>query len=281
MSFKSLTTIVTSAAAVPKAMAAAAGLARLHDAHLEVLALGVDRTQIGYSYLGGGGVLMQVALDRAEAEARAVEAAAKTTLEAEGLGLRWSVEGAVAQAGGLGELVALRARFADLVVLPQPYGKGASADSEAVLEAALFEGQAPVLVLPDAHTLTRLPERIVIGWNQSREAMVAVRRALPLLKAARRVEIAVIDPPHHGPERSDPGGMLCQMLVRHGVKAEVAVLARSMPRISDVLNRHLREIDADLLVMGAYGHSRFREAILGGATRNMLEQAEVPVFMAH
>ena len=281
MSFKSLTTIVTSEAETRETVAGAARLARLFDAHLDVLALGVDRTQVGYSYLGTGGVLMQVALERAEAEARAAEAAAKAALEAEAPGLRWSVEGAVAQAGGLGDLVALRARFADLVVVQRPYGKGRPSEAEAVLEAALFEGQAPVLVLPEGKPLSHLPERIVIGWNQSREAMVAVRRALPLLKSAKAVEIAVIDPPHHGPERSDPGGMLCQMLVRQGVKAEVSVLARSMPRISDVLNRHLREIDADLLVMGAYGHSRFREAILGGATRNMLEQAEVPVFMAH
>jgi nucleotide-binding universal stress UspA family protein len=111
--------------------------------------------------------------------------------------------------------------------------------------------------------------------------MVAVRRALPFLKQAQLVNIAVIDPPQHGPERSDPGGALCQMLVRHGVKAEVSVLARTMPRVSDMLNRHLRDLDADLLVMGAYGHSRFREAILGGATRNMLEMAEAPMLMAH
>ncbi len=281
MSYKSLTTIVTSAAEAPATLAAASALSLVLDAHLDVLALGVDRTQTGYSYLGGGSVLMQVALDRATAEAQEVEAAAKAALGAGPMALRWGVEGAVAQLGGLGDLVALRARFADLVVLPRPYGKGKGMEAEAVLEAALFEGQAPVLVLPEGQTMTRLPERIVIGWNQSREAMVAVRRALPLLKKAKLVDIAVIDPPHHGPERSDPGGMLCQMLVRHGVKAEVSVLARSMPRISDVLTRHLRDFDADLLVMGAYGHSRFREAILGGATRNMLEQAEVPVFMAH
>ena len=70
-------------------------------------------------------------------------------------------------------------------------------------------------------------------------------------------------------------------LRQHGVKAEVSVLAKSLPRVSDVLARQVRDLDADLLVMGAYGHSRFREAILGGATRNMLEQAEVPVFLAH
>ena len=111
--------------------------------------------------------------------------------------------------------------------------------------------------------------------------MVAVRRALPFLKRADLVNITVIDPPAQAPERSDPGGLLCQMLVRHGVKAEVSVLARTLPRVSDVLNRARARQNADMLVMGAYGHSRFREAILGGATRDMLEQAEVPVFMAH
>jgi nucleotide-binding universal stress UspA family protein len=60
----------------------------------------------------------------------------------------------------------------------------------------------------------------------------------------------------------------------------VTVLARSLPRVSDVLARHVLDENADMLVMGAYGHSRFREAILGGATRNMLEQATVPVLMA-
>jgi len=75
--------------------------------------------------------------------------------------------------------------------------------------------------------------------------------------------------------------MLSQYLARHGVHAEVSVLAKTLPRTSEVLSRHARDENADLIVMGAYGHSRFREAILGGATRNMLEMADIPVFMAH
>ena len=281
MAYKTLTTIVTSDDDNARAAVDAAGRVALAlDAHLDVLALGVDRTQAGYSYIGGGAVMLQVAMEKAEADARTAEAAARATLSSAPVDLRWSLESAVAQVGALGELVALRARFADLVVLPRPYGKGRGVEAEAVIESALFEGQAPVLVLPESGAMTKLPERVVIGWNQSREAMVAVRRALPLLQAAQLVNIAVIDPPQHGPERSDPGGMLCQMLVRHGVKAEVSVLARSMPRVSDVLARHVTDADAGLLVMGAYGHSRFREAILGGATRAMLEQAQVPVLMA-
>lgn len=282
MDYRSILTVVTDPTRADAAITGAAAIAAAQDAHLDILALGVDRTQVGYSYIGSGAVVLQAAIDRAESDAKEVEAAARRALSAQLPTLRWTVEAAFTQLGALTDLVAQRARFADLVILPRPYGAAQGPEAEAVVEAALFEGRAPVLVLPDAGAgRAATPRRAVIAWNQSAEAMVAVRKALPLLKQADLVNIAVIDPPQHGPERSDPGGMLCQMLVRHGVKAEVSVLARTLPRISDILARHVRDQNADLLVMGAYGHSRFREAILGGATRNMLEQAEVPVLMAH
>jgi nucleotide-binding universal stress UspA family protein len=282
MAYKSILTVLTRAADADLAISAAAKLAQSQDAHLDVLVLGVDRTQVGYSYIGSGAIMMQVSLDRAEAEARETEAAARAALGAQAPGLRSSVEAAVTQLGALGEIVAQRARFADLVVLPRPYGEGKGAEAEAVIESAMFEGKVPVLVLPEKGLGNAAePKRVIVAWNQSAEAMTATRLALPLLKAAQMVDITVVDPPPHGPERSDPGGLLCQMLVRHGVHAEVSVLARSLPRVSDVLARHIWDQNADLLVMGAYGHSRFREAILGGATRNMLEKAEIPVLMAH
>ncbi|MCF8511881.1 MAG: universal stress protein [Rhodobacteraceae bacterium] len=282
MAYKSILTVLTRAADAALAIGAAARLAQAQDAHLDIMVLGVDRTQVGYTYIGSGAIMMQVSLDRAEAEARETETAVKAALAAQPAGLRASVEAAVTQLGALGEIVAQRARFADLVVLPRPYGEGKGADAEAVIESSMFEGKAPVLVLPEKGLgAAAEPKRVIVAWNQSAEAMIAARQALPFLKAAERVEITVIDPPPHGPERSDPGGLLCQLLVRHGVHAEVSVLARSLPRVSDVLVRHILDQNADLLVMGAYGHSRFREAILGGATRNMLEKAEIPVFMAH
>lgn len=282
MAYKSILTVLTRAADAALSISSAARLARAQDAHLDILVLGVDRTQVGYSYIGSGAVLMQVSLDRAEAEARETEAAVKQALNAQAPGLRASVEAAVTQLGALGDIISQRARFADLVVLPRPYGDGKGAEAEAVIESAMFEGKAPVLVLPDGGLgAADQPKRIIVAWNQSAEAMTATRMALPFLKAAEMVDITVVDPPPHGPERSDPGGLLCQMLVRHGVHAEVSVLARSLPRVSDILARHVWDQNADMLVMGAYGHSRFREAILGGATRNMLEKAEVPVLMAH
>ena len=258
---------------------AAVTLARSHSAHLETLALGIDQTQVGYFYAGASAIIYQETIERAQAEAEQVEAALRNRLGREDI--LWSSDRAVAQLGGIAGLVAQRARFADLVVLPRPYGAGRGPAEEAILEAALFDGQAPVLVLPDGLADPPKAERILIAWNQAPEALVAVRRALPLLKQARQVEITIIDPPAHGVERSDPGGMLSQFLSRHGVRADVTVLARTLPSIVDVLNRHALDMQSDLVVMGAYGHSRFREAILGGATRDMLEESKVPVFMAH
>ncbi|MDF1619073.1 universal stress protein [Pseudothioclava nitratireducens] len=279
MAYKTLLTIVTDMAAAQSQLETAIGLARREDAHLDVMCMGVDRTQTGYYYAGATAFVQQETMDRAQDDARKIEAAVTERLKAEDI--RWAAEAVVSQIGAIASAVGLRARFADLVVAGLPYGEGRGPEVEAVVEAALFEGHAPVLIVPDGYTGAVSGKRVVVAWNQSSEAMNAIRKALPELKAANLVDITIIDPPAHGPERSDPGGQLSQMLSRHGIHAEVSVLAKTLPRVSDVLNRHVRDTKADLVVMGAYGHSRFREAILGGATRSMLEKATVPVLMAH
>lgn len=279
MSYKSLLTVLTNTGIADAPLAQMIALARVQDAHAEALCLGVDRTQTGYYYAGANAMILQETLARATVEAADLLAYANRVLD--GSGVRWSAEDGVAQIADLGRHVAHRARFSDLVVMPQPYGPDRGAEVEPIVEAALFEGHAPVLVVPDRHEPKDRLATILVAWNESVEALTAIRRALPFLKEAEAVRIVIIDPPQHGPERSDPGGLLSQMLARHGVRCEIDVLSKTLTRVSDVLNRHATDTDADMIVMGAYGHSRFREAILGGATRNMLEKAKVPVFMAH
>ena len=288
MSYKSILTIVTNPATAEASILAAAQMALGFDAHLEVLALGVDQTQVGYSYIGAGAILTEFSLERAEADARAAADAASKALAEIDPALRYSVETVVAEMGSLTAVVGNAASFVDLVVQNRPYSPGQSYQAEAVIEAALFEGRAPVLIIPESllgktDKLKRLaaPRRVLLAWNQSSEALAAVKRALPLLKQAELVDVTVVDPPARGPERSDPGGLLCQYLVRHGVKAQVSVLAKTLPKISEVLARHALEEGCDLMVMGAYGHSRLREAVLGGATRAALENSVIPVLMAH
>ena len=277
--FKTILGVVTDPDLVDATVLRAAHLAQGFDAHLDILSFGVDRTQSGYYYAGANAMVLQETLTRASGEAAALAEAVKKALGT--TECRWGVEEGVAQLADIGRHVAARARFSDLVVMPLPYGTGRGIELEPIVEGAMFEGHAPVLVLPDDCVCTASPRRVLLGWNESAEALRAIRAALPILKQADAVHIVVIDPPQHGPDRSDPGGAVGQWLARHGVKAEIDVLSKTLPRVSDVLMRQVSDLDADLVVMGAYGHSRFREAILGGATRNMLEQAKVPVFMAH
>lgn len=279
MTYNSLFSVITDENLAEGVLNHAMEMAKAHDAHLDVLCLGVDRSQAGYYYAGASAVVLQETITRAHEESEAIEK--RVTKMLDGSGLRWASETGVAQLADLGRHVASRARFSDLVVLAQPYGEGHGAELEPVTESALFEAHTPALIVPDNPKPAPAPQRIMIGWNESPEALIAVRAALPMLIQADVAHVVVIDPPTHGPNRSDPGGMLSQYLARHDVKVEIDVLSKTLPRVSDVMMRHAADMDADMVVMGAYGHSRFREAVFGGATRYMLEQAKLPVFMAH
>ena len=279
MTYNCLFSVLTDADLVDETLDSAVALAQAHQAHLDVLCLGVDRSQTGYYYAGASAVVLQEALTKAQEDSEEIEAKVRARLD--GSGILWSAEKGVAQMADMGRHVAARVRFSDLAVLPQPYGDGRGAEMEPATEAALFEGHTPALIVPATGDPLAEPRRILVGWNESPEALAAVRAALPLLTAADIVHVVVVDPPSHGPSRSDPGGLLSQYLARHGVKVEIDVLSKTLPRVSDVLARHAVDIHADLMVMGAYGHSRFREAIFGGATRSMLENAKLPVLMAH
>lgn len=279
MSYKSLLTVLTTTKTASAPLAQITALADQFKGHAEALCLGVDRTQTGYYYAGANAMVLQESLSRAKEDAAGVQSHVETALAKSGV--TWSTESGVAQIADLGRHVAQRARFSDLVVLGKPYGRDCPVEAEPIVEAALFEGRAPVLMIPEKSEILCQPKTIMVAWNESVESLTAIRKALPFLTKADLVRVVVIDPPTHGPERSDPGGMLSQMLARHGASCEIDVLSKTMTRVSDILNRHAIDTGAEMIVMGAYGHSRFRQAILGGATRNMLEQAKIPVFLAH
>lgn len=279
MAYKSILTILTDPAETTAVLGAAVAFAESCGAHLDVLCLGIDRTQTGYYFAGATALMHEETILHAQTEANEIEAAARTELGRSAIS--WGVEAMVAQSASVSGLVARWSRYADLVIMPKPYGEGKYSDAPVVIEAAMFNGNAPVIVLADGLPLSAKPERVVIAWNESAEAMIAIRRALPLLQAAKEVDVCIIAPERHSPDVADPGAELSRMLSRHGVKVSVTILAQTLPRVSEMIARHVADSDADLLVMGAYGHSRFREAILGGATRNLLEHAKVPVFMAH
>lgn len=279
MSFKSVMSVLTDTDFAEETLNQASLLARNLRAHLDVLCLGVDRSQMGYYFSGASAVVVETSLNQAREEARAIQDLAEAHLKK--TECRWAVEAGVSQMTEVARHVAARARFSDLTILGKPYGDNRGLEMETTVEAALFDANTPVLVVPDSDKVITAPKSITVAWNESQEALNAAKAALPFLAQAELVRVLVIDPPTHGPNRSDPGGLLSTFLARHGVRVEIDVLSKSMPRISDVLLRHAEDKETEMIVMGAYGHSRFRESILGGATRHMLERANIPVFMAH
>jgi nucleotide-binding universal stress UspA family protein len=279
MDYKTIVTFVRDFDVERDALNTAAAMADARGGHLVVVCLGIDRTQPGAYYAGANAIALQHTLAEAQSDARAVEAKVRERMGQSSA--TTEILSVTAQIGAVGSLVADFTRFADLSVVLRPYGDNRSVEDVAIVEGALFGSRTPVLVLPPGVETAVAPQSAVIAWNESLESLTAVRAALPMLAKCKTVNIAIIDPPKHSSDRSDPGGSLAEMLARHGIRSDISILAKTMPRISDVLCRHVRDSGADVLVMGGYGHSRFREAILGGATRNMLELAEVPVLMAH
>jgi nucleotide-binding universal stress UspA family protein len=192
----------------------------------------------------------------------------------------WETLGFVVTQAGLARTVAETTQLVDLTVLPRPYGPETSALDETIAEAALFNGPSPVLFAETIDVDKLKDGPILVGWNETPEALAAIRAAMPLLQNASTVHITMVNPRAGGLDRSDPGGAVARFLARHGCRVEVAVLSQTLPRASDELLRHARETSSSMMVVGAYGHSRLREAVFGGATRNLLETSDIPLFMA-
>jgi nucleotide-binding universal stress UspA family protein len=122
----------------------------------------------------------------------------------------------------------------------------------------------------------------VVAWTPTAEATRALHDALPLLAAGARVDVLVIDPKvsdlAHGEE---PGADIAQHLARHGFDVRVVRLPSAGRSSGQVMIDHVRSVDAGLLVMGGYGHARWREVLLGGATRLVAAQTTAPVLFSH
>jgi nucleotide-binding universal stress UspA family protein len=253
-------------------LALAAALAGRLDAHLVGLfALGSARIP-SYALAEAGPVIRDIE-ERRRREAAAAAEAEFRQAERRGNGRsewRLSTEDAAAA-------VRLSARYADLAVLGQP--QPGQALARAFVEEVILSAGRPVLMVPYAGRFADAGRRVLVAWNAGREAARAVTDALPLLAAAQSVEVVAFGA--EGDHGAIPGADIALFLARHGVKATAA--RQSAPDVdigSQILSR-AADTDADLIVMGAYGHSRLRELALGGATRSVLDAMTVPVLMSH
>ncbi|MDA3921582.1 MAG: universal stress protein [Salinisphaera sp.] len=181
--------------------------------------------------------------------------------------------------------LSLHARYADVVLMPQgdtgDTTEPGSDDPDLPAKVAIASAR-PVIAVPREGHFNTVGSRILLAWNASREATRAVTAALPLLRCAEKVSILVINPKTddkgHG---DDPGSDIALYLSRHQVIVDAIHVESARDSVAETLYQGTVELDANLICMGAYGHSRLRELVLGGVTRELMRDMPIPLLLAH
>jgi nucleotide-binding universal stress UspA family protein len=183
--------------------------------------------------------------------------------------------------GKLSEAAVLQARNADLVIVGQADPEHPPTGGPLVEDLLMTAGR-PLLIIPYVGHFERLGATILVGWTNSREATRAVNDAIPLLAKAASVTVLSARPSGRRPATHDAtGAEITRHLARHGIRAKAAQTVMTGGSASDVLLSYAADVSADLLVVGGYGHSRLRELVLGGVTRDLLHHMTLPVLMSH
>jgi len=260
------------------ALGLALQLAAQEQAHLTALHV-IHPFSPGLGVYGdaAGGVIAEIERnyrDQAQAAADASLQAAEQRAQKADVPFEWRLEVGMAD-----EIVPVQARYADLTITGQvdPDSTDAPRRRGLAIQLVMDSGR-PILVVPYAGKFAALGKRILVAWNGSREAARAVHDAMPFLRRADLVSVLSINP-----SQADhiAGFDISNQIARHGGKAEAVRTVSGDVSVGDLLLSEAADLDADMIVMGAYGHSRLRELILGGASRHILECMTVPVFMSH
>jgi len=252
----------------------AAGLAASQGAHLSV-GLGVFDVVVHSAILGS----LQEVVDSYNQELRG-----KAKTFADALAPRLCASGVVGEieiVQGAFTSVARRivqmARVTDVAIL-EPNSEAFSLQ-QGLIEEVLFGSGRPLTVVPKKWAGKAAPKRIIVAWDGGAKSARAIGDALPLLEAAQEVEVVSVSGDANPAKRLD-GAEIAPHLARHCRSVKVTQLASADGDIAATLGGHARLIGADLLVMGAYGHAKVIELILGGVTRSMIFEPPIPVFMS-
>jgi len=276
VSYKTLLVHVDSGQRTPARLDFALQLARQNDAHLVgVHAVSVPRIP-AYAAVEGGDLMREYQDKAMQDLARRARDMFDRAIGASGYGnVEWRESRADAA-----DVVPVHARYADLVILGQANGAESSGVEPDFVDRVLLASGRPALVIPYAGRFTEIGTRVLVAWNASREATRAVTDALPLLSRAAEVNVVAFNP-QGAPHGEVPGADIALFLARHGVKVTVSHERGTDIDAGNLLLSRASDLDANLLVMGAYGHSRMQELILGGATRTILQSMTIPVLMSH
>jgi len=279
METRDILVVIENAAVVPQRIALAAALATRFGARLAGLFASGYPIMASYGDVSGWSQLVDAYMEAQRREAAAAGAAFREALNRDKLQGEWIFR----EADETGSAIAEAALY-DLVVIGQPNpDAGLSGAIGLRPEEIVLSCGRPVLVVPYAGTFPDIGRRVLVAWNGSRESTRALHDAMSLMADAEAVTVIEIDPP--APGVAAPAASAAQVaaaLVRRGIAAKPETETTSGDiSVEDLLLSRANDLDADLLVMGAYGHSRMREFVLGGVSRSIFRHMTLPVLMAH
>jgi len=273
MSLKDILVHVEDNEQAPRTMAAACSLARRYDAHLTGLAIDQPPEIPGFAAIEIPPAAMEIIRTQRKESLGRARKAFDDAIGAAGLA---GSSGWTAAGGRTLETLSLRSRYADLTIVSQRTPEDQGGDD--IVDDFILASGRPVLVIPYIGAPDPVGRKVLIAWNASREAARAVSDAMPLLEKAESIEVFAVEPEGMG---DMPGADIASHLARHGLRITAAKTTGLNIDVGDVLLNQAADSGADLIVMGAYGHSRMRELVLGGATRHILEHMTVPVLLSH
>lgn len=280
MSLKDILAIVLGSGPDEPAIALAEHLADKHGAYLSATFLtALPDEPLAYEPTVVAGVWAEL-LGRARTEADEERRKVEARLRAGGRDVEFRTIEALGR--DLGRVAAVHARYSDLAVLARPRDDAGGDMRFETIEGVLYHAGRPVLIAPPDWKGGVFAENIVIAWDASREATRALAEARTFLAHCKRATVLTVDAkPKAFGHGDQPGLNIAAHLTRRGVNVEVRNAEAGGRPISGVLLEETNALGGDLLVMGAYAHSRLRELVFGGATREVLEAANVPLLMAH
>jgi len=254
---------------------AAIALASDHDAHLVGLGVKPPMSMPGYAAVQ----VPQEVYDMFAEEQEKTMAEARKLFDDKVKSAGRDARSNWRQASGeVASAIAIEVRGADLVVIGQEDTENDPVYYEGVPDRVVLEVGRPVLMIPYVGARGAIGKRVLVAWNDSRESARALADALPFLKAADEVEVFSVA----GVDGEDvPGADVGRYLSEHGVDANVSRSSSGEIRPEDILLNRAADGATDLIVMGADGHSRLRELVLGGVTRYVLQHMTAPVLMSH
>lgn len=251
---------------------------RIHDAHVTGLAVSFEPVVPAFAAAPMPVDYMQAAHEQAIAAAN--EAKKEYDELARLAGVSGESRLAEILTGGPLENVLVHCRPTDLVVIGQANPDRPEPMRELLIETVLFESGVPVMLVPYIGSTAFQPKNVLVGWDGSSTATRAIHAALPVLEKAGNITVLVIEK-KTSKDEGQPGADVANYLARHNMNVTIEVVVNPQTSVADTVLNHVSDNGNDLVVMGGYGHSRMREFLFGGATREILEAMTVPVLMAH